>query len=104
VCAKAGEVGGYVAIDKDIIERNRVLEEIQRQREELESVNEELQPSNEELTASNEELASAKEELRVFNGSTQEYAENLEHMVEERTRRLLDSNERFEVFMNSARA
>jgi PAS domain S-box-containing protein len=74
------------------------LKESERQlssaNEELASSEEELRTSNEELSASNEELRSAEEELRAANELVQEHANSLERLVEERTAKLRESEDK----------
>jgi signal transduction histidine kinase/DNA-binding NarL/FixJ family response regulator/GAF domain-containing protein len=62
---------------------------------------EELQATNEELTSVNEELMATQEELKVANDITQEYANRLEGMVDERAAELRLSEERLRAFMES---
>ncbi len=69
--------------------------------EELAVINEELRTSDEELRSSNEELVATEQELRVSNERVQEYTNRLEGMVEERTVKLRESEERLRAFMDS---
>ncbi len=103
-----GEPNGYVAIDRDVTERNRRVEELRvsnarlrDSEEELAAINEELRSANEELSASNEELASTEEELRSSNEQVQDYANKLEKMVDERTAKLRESEEHYHTLFNS---
>ncbi len=58
-----GNIIGTVGISRDITDRKKAEEKIQRQNEELEASNEELQETIEELQATNEEFEAVNEEL-----------------------------------------
>jgi PAS domain S-box-containing protein len=75
--------------------------DLQAFNEELQASEEELRTSNEELSTSNEELSATEEELRVANEIQQEYANKLEVMVEQRTAKLKESEQRLRGFMDS---
>jgi response regulator RpfG family c-di-GMP phosphodiesterase len=59
-----------------------------RERKARKKAEEELQATNLELASVNEELMATQEELRVANDITQEYANRLEGMVDERAAKL----------------
>jgi len=90
-------------------------EELNASNEELASANEELNAANEQLVeaqdnvvglneqlgAANEELSATVEELTTSRESLQKLNEELEDRVEERTRKLTESEGRFRVIMET---
>ncbi len=97
------------AISKSEEELASTVEELRVTNEHLSTSEEALAASNEELRSSNEELHSLNTELEEANRDLsdtrlklQEYANEMEALVDERTREIREVKERLESFMNSA--
>ena len=69
--------------------------------EELASSEKALRKSNEELSASNEALRSAEEKLKASQAVDHEQANKLGILVQEKTKKLAESEERTRAFMDS---
>jgi len=74
---------------------------VQQRTDELNSANEELVSANEELTSSNEELAVINEELTTTNEELDRYKTQLEEMVEERTKEVINEKIRLQTLVNN---
>lgn len=77
---EGGRVVGSVHVARDITERKKAEEKITK-------ANEELITSNTELEATNDELLTARERL-------QDYANEMERLVEERTGEIIEANKK----------
>jgi len=83
------KVGGKTVIQttsRDVTERKRMEQELQKKNEQLDAQNEELRASEEELRASNEELRATEEELRAANEELQAANEELREAQEQLVR------------------
>ncbi|RPI09722.1 MAG: PAS domain S-box protein, partial [Acidobacteriales bacterium] len=82
-----GRIIGSVSVVRDITD--------------LKKAEREIHASNEELSAINEELAATEEELRASNEHVQNYANNLERIVNERTKELLEREGQYRILFDS---
>ncbi len=89
-------------LEREVTVRKKAEEQLRKSNDELVVKEEALRASYDELSAINEELAATEEELRTANERVQEHAGKLEVLVEERTAKLHESEERLRGFMNSA--
>ena len=91
-----------LTIIRDVAEKKR-LEELNRAHEgEIASMNEELAAQNEELLSANAELNKANSDLAAARDLLQEYANDMESLVERQAKKVYESEERLRSFMNSA--
>jgi two-component system CheB/CheR fusion protein len=98
LCAGETLLGVSIAY-RDVSERQRLREELDRTRHELETSYEELQSTVEELETTNEELQSTNEELETTNEELQSTNEELETTNEE----LQSTNEELEAINDDLR-